>query len=692
MARSGGLVRRVVEATSEYTGLTLARVSEMERMERVIAEAAEDVGTMRRELSRLGYADLNYAGQQPHELTPKARLNVVQKARVAWAEDPMAGAAVDLKNAFVFGRGVPKPQAFDEEVQDVIDRTWADPQNRRICTSHVKLVEKGVDLAIQSNVFFLFFDDGDDGRVRMSLAEHDTFVNAVRHPEERQRILYYKASKRDVRWDWTKGEYVAVGDNSRPKTIYYEALDAFANLEDAVDVEDLDSGTLPAPPAGLLAPGKVYHLTVNKGSEAIFGTPRFKRLLRWFNAYEQTMRTSIDLMKAAASVYMKAQVSGGRQQVERASIQATRRASPLTQLAVEQFEGSEFMPTPPPAGPSILYENAGLVHSPFSLDPHAKDSAAIATQARMQIASNTFPMHYLGDQSQSNLATSASVELPVLKLIEEEQEIWEGLFRTLADLAIKRAVDTGWLSEFRDPTDDELERMRDKRDEVTGVVTPGEKIDAYDEVSGKMRRDLGYNFSLPNPLKRVLADLVAAISTIAATFDPQNQNVALNRFLLGLVLEQAFDVNDPKRIVDEVFPSNFDPTPPAPPPTVVHVGPDGKPLAVQPGAHALGAGGTSPGGAVGADGKRHPATNPYGTYQSSAGGRGGGREVREGWDFTPEEMALIMEAAAVRAHRGLRPRPDDPTFLRYSEQFVHETEENLRELIDVIREHEGSAA
>src|SRR5581483_2699575 len=49
------------------------------------------------------------------------------------------------------------------------------------------------------------------------------------------------------------------------------------------------------------------------------------------------------------------------------------------------------------------------------------------------IASNTFPMHYLGDQSQSNLATSASVELPVLKLIEEEQEIWEGLFRTLAE-------------------------------------------------------------------------------------------------------------------------------------------------------------------------------------------------------------------------------------------------------------------
>jgi hypothetical protein len=353
------------------------------------------------------------------------------------------------------------------------------------------------------------------------------------------------------------------------------------------------------------------------------------------------------------------------------------------------------MPTPPPAGPSILYENQGVNYSPFSLDPHAADSAAIATQGRMQIAAGTFPMHYLGDQSQSNLATSASVELPVLKMTEEEQEVWEGVFRTLADLAIKRAVDAGWLSTTRDPTDDERERMAPSDpNPVTGEVTPGEKIDAYDPATDQMERDLSYSFAMPNPLQRALPDLVAAISTIAATFDPADQNVALSRFLLGLILEQGFDVDDPKRIVDEVFPSNYQPPEKTPP--IMVVNPDGSPAGA---AGGRGRGASVPpaaaGGALGQDGKRHPATNPYGSFKTSAAAGKSVQEAEDVWTaygVTPEQFAAVIEEAAVRAqYRGLRPRPGDPTFERISAEFLRETRDNLGELVAAARSDEGDA-
>lgn len=658
--RRPSLAARALEIGADYLGVSTRRDDELESLGRELAEAAEDVGTLRRDMRQMGYQSMNWLGHQPRELTPRARFNIVAKAWVAWSEDPQAGAAIDLRNAFVFGRGVPKPQAHDDDVEEVIDRTWKDPQNRRILTSHAALMEKGIDLGIQSNLFFLFFgvDDSEsaDGRVRLGLAEHDTIVNAVRHPDERMRILYWKGHKRHVRWDWGKGEYV-VDKVVTPETIYYEALDAFAtDFDDAVDATDLEDGGLGTPPGGKLAPGKLYHLCVNKGSEQIFGVPRFKRLLRWFTAYEQIMKTSVDLMKAAASVYMKATTRGGRQQLARASQQVTRRASPLTQLAVEEFTGStEFMPTPPGAGPSVLFQNAGIDYEPFKIDPHAADSAQLASQARMQVSAGTaFPPWYTGDATSGNLATATSVELPVLKIIEEEQEVWESLFRTLTDLAIKRAIDTGWLSEYRELDDKEKE-----------LLAEGHEPPDYDPATKQVKRDLGYDFSLPNPLRRVMSELVAAVATIAAEFDPQNTNVEMQRFLFGLVLEQAFDIKDPKRIVMEIYPPNFEPTP-APGPVVI--GPDGKPVQAAPPT------------TQGADGKGHPAESPYGAERASATPE----KVEEAGPFT--SMLRELEESA---NRGLPPRPDDKTFEQQAASVLEESARTMREL---IAEHAGSGS
>jgi len=1061
MARRRSLSSAVRSLAEEYLGVSIQPTEEIEHLQSQLSEAVGDVGTMRRELNRMGYEDFNRPGGEPHELTPKARMTIVRKSIVAWSEDPQAGAAVDLKNAFVFGRGVPKPQCNDDAVQEAVDETWNLPANRRVLTSHAALVQKGTDLQLQSNLYPLFFEDGADGQVVLGFAQHDTIVQGVRHPDDWTRVMWYKAAKPQVRWDWSKGEYVPAG-----KSIigYYQALDAFADPlnQDEPDQPDSDGG-LGAPAPGDIFPGLLLHVAVNKRSESIFGIPRFKRILRWFNAYEQTMRNSIDLMKAAASIYMKADVRGGRQQLERASYQNVRRASPLTQMAVGMGQGSEMMPTPPPAGPSILYENcfdaetetltdegwmgldelkqrrdtlpqiaamndgflvfeqptsglllydhdgdivrisgprvdamvtpqhrmlvrdrgetktklageirprdvvplttdrglgggwyvetftlpaqvfrgavalsattierharirellpsgmrqvdiakevgcnqgtvsnvfreigrthrpvderktlppvtlkmdawlrwlgwyisegssskavvvsqavksqflasvqeacremglpgvedvnppseygngpqwswrarnpkrlrlwlheyvgtlaptkrvpsfvfdlapsqqeimlkalmegdgcirggtdswhectrgtyftisrgladdvqrlalncgyeaavvpgfaaceifrvnvyrgselrgharrrvgdgcvrtverlryvgevycftmpsdtlvtrrhgrvlvsrnSGIQHSPFSIDPHAADSATIAGQARMQIAATTgLPVHLTGDATGVSLASAAAVEPATMAIIHEEQEVWEQVFRTLADRAIARAVATGKLDQMRPLTDEEQQQIQ-------AGLYEGD----YDEVSGLVERDLGYTFSLPDPLKRTMADVVGAVTLISKQWDPLNTNRELQRFLFGLVLEQVFDVEDPRSMVDQIFPkrSEEEQTAAEAEAAAIEIARSTVPGAEPEPAPASATAPTS----TGVDGRQHPPGNPLGAKQGSPS---------------------VQESAV----RGARLRPDDPAYLQAQREFEAETAANMRELLAAARNgHDGS--
>ena len=70
-------------------------------------------------------------------------------------------------------------------------------------------------------------------------------------------------------------------------------------------------------------------------------------------------------------------------------------------------------------------------------------------------------------------------------------------------------------------------------------------------------RDLSYEFSMPNPLKRAMADLVNAIANTARTFDPNNTNTELSRTLLAIVLGQAFEVPDAAAAVERILPPGY---------------------------------------------------------------------------------------------------------------------------------------
>lgn len=636
MAGDTGLVQRARHKLEEVTGLTVTPTDRLSYLE----ETAVDARMLDRELRELAYTALDYVGGKPQDLKAEQRRRLAQKSRVVWMKDPQAGAAVDLKNDFVFGRGVSKPKAKDDAVQQVIDKGWNDPNNQRMLTSHEAQVALGTDMELQSNLFFLMFDSSDDGEkskdglVKLSLLDHDTVENVVEHPEDRFRVLYYVARSRTQEWDFKLDQpKLTQSPNGKPVVKYYEHWSTVKESKDDGDfpdgykVDDAKKGD-----------GQVFHVADNRTTEMHFGHPRFDRVLRWFNAYNRFMEARVDMMAAAAAFVMKTKVKGTPGQLEKI---ATRGLSRASQIGAAQWDPNDDPSRPrPPRGGGMLYENEGVEHEQFALNTNAGNAAQDARMLGAQVSAATrWPRIYFGDaEAGGSLATSTSLELPILKAVEARQELFERVFRWFTDRLIERAVDAGLLSKKLDTKELAEARYRELHRRVVasggGRIRPTERPQDYagrvlalveahedrvnDEVSTE--RDLSYEFSMPNPLKRVMTDIITSIQLVAQTFDPNNTNTELSRILLAEALKAMELGEDVSDLVDRIFPAGYvDPAVAAA--QAASQGPPGEdfgpfgpdaPAGGAPGAQGAGAART---GAQGADGQRHQASNPYGAPQ-----------------------------------------------------------------------------
>jgi hypothetical protein len=530
--------------------MTLADRNQLE----ILEATYRDHRTLSRDLELLGWNVLDYMSGNPQELDAKTRREWAQKARNVWLQDPQAGAAVDLMNDFVFGRGVPKPRAKDEDVQEVIDEAWDDPDNRLILTSYEAQCALGTDLSLQSNLFLLMFE-AEDGKVKLGILNHDEVENVVRDPDFRQRVLYYTARHRRQEWDFEHDRpKVDMANLDQLKVTYYEH---WCNVEQAEE-EDAD---VPKAPKSRVGDGRVYHIAINRTSEMAFGVPTMRRLLRWYSAYNDFMAARVDMAQAAAAFIMRRKIKGTSNQVARMAAKAISRNSELA-----GFTGTgDSPPQMPPRGGSILTENENVSHENLSLNSNAGAAAQDAQMIRANISAGTrFPQSYYGDASNSNLATATSLELPVLKAVEARQEVFEGVFRWFLDRVIENAVDSGRISKMKANDKKEGEGGGDD----TGPYGPPALEDptadleqAYEEQGDDedmVERDLGYDLSMPSPLKRTATDLSTIISTTAKTFDPNGTNMELSRMLLTILLGEALEIDDPAGAVEKIFPEGYE--------------------------------------------------------------------------------------------------------------------------------------
>lgn len=608
-----GAVGKALTKLEEVAGVTIQPTADYELREAIF----DDYRVLNRQLEDIGWSILDYIGGSPSEVSQASRRRMVQRARFIWMNDPNAGAAVELMNDFCFGRGVPRPRCKDKMVQEWVDKNWDDPDNMEVLTTIDAQDSAGTDLALQSNMYLLMFDDGEDGMVKLSILRHDDVIDAVPDPDKRHRILWYVAQyPRKMEWDFEQGVWKQPQMPLESlKPTYYQH---WRNV-DLIKEEDRED-EVGSPPTEQIGDGKVYHIRINRYSEQRFGTPRFQRTMRWFTAYNQFVKDRLDVVSAAASVIMKRKLKATPSQLNADAQKILSRRSPLAagmsgagpDSPPGGVVGDPLLQYPGRSG-GIMVENESAELQPFTIPTQSADAEQDAQMIRAPIsAAERFPQSYFGDAASSNLATATSLELPVLKAVEKRQEVFEQAFRWFIDRVIERGVETGKISELLGdeevvdyvsdgdfPADHPLayddgflaaqqaaieeaatEEFNAGRAivEVSRVKIAGGrrerpllvsrdfngryyyKLVEYEDQGddeAELARDLSYEFSMPSPLRRMMTDLITGVTTVAQTFDPNNTNPELSRALLTIALAQGFEVQDAPDLVDKIIPKGY---------------------------------------------------------------------------------------------------------------------------------------
>ena len=203
----------------------------------------------------------------------------------------------------------------------------------------------------------------------------------------------------------------------------------------------------------------------------MFGVPAMKRIIRWLASLNDFMAARVDLTQAAAAFVARRTIKGTPQQVASIAAKAISRGSDLAAVSIDDTYGSGTGLKDGPRPATILNESDAVKTEPFSVSTQSAQAAQDAQMIRSQISAASFPQHYLGDATGTNLATAQSLELPVMKRIEAFQELFEGLFRTFIDRAIQKAVDVGTLPS--DLTPEERAKLKAKKPENRVPGSPG---------------------------------------------------------------------------------------------------------------------------------------------------------------------------------------------------------------------------
>lgn len=609
--------RRLIEQAEDRLGVTVQPAREYRRLQVVEAE----FGEFRSDAEELALHSLDYFSGRPSEMRPERRRRLAQRSRIALMQDPLAGAEAQLLADFGFGKGLSIPTARDPDVQDVIDSAWTDPVNDQILTGYQAQRKLSNELLTAAELFVTLYTAG--GKIRVGRLDPDLVVNVVPDPENRNIPLWYVARERKYEWNFATDSpsFTDTITGARATVKYWPH---WRNVEDALNSrkdwpEEGDETPLEKPPPDRTAKGLVYHVAINQTGEQLRGNPPWARSLRFMTAMNVLTEAHVTMAQAASTFIARRAMKGSARQITKAAASVLSAAGELGASAFRPAAGgwgvagnaeptTEPFTAPGTPGPfppgSWWNENMDSSQlTPLSLQSGAGQMAQTAQIVRAPLAASSgFGQHYLGDPTSANLATASTLELPATMHVGAWQEYFEGMYRWFTDRAIEAAVKAGTLGNKAEPGDQPLAEMR---------LQEAEDRAQMEKRTGK---DLSYEFSMPFPGRRQLADVTTMVQIVSQSQDPNGVNVALRRILLRFLFEQI-GIDDVSRAVDECIPQKGMPG---------GIGPQPDPAF---GAPAPAAGGVPGGGGTGSKfgaAANEPAAGqqPYGGKSGTAAGGG----------------------------------------------------------------------
>lgn len=325
--------------------------------------------------------------------------------------------AVDMHADFCFGGGLEAPVCQEEALAAAIERWWWLRGNQQAAFSMPAQRQLSARLLVDGCLMFACFRGRGSAPMQVRPMERLQFSQVITHPDDDSRVLYYE--RRYTPATFSNGKYVS----GQERAIYYPDID---NYEGNPEYDDPYREELPiAVDEHNGLPTHVLRVRLNSLTAHDWGVGIMPALMDWELDMVRMAEHQLTMAEASAALAVMLTVDGDEADV-------------ATAEAYYGMEGtSNTVGGSNPGDINVMNSAAQLKVS--RADTGAAD-AARNTRLFLQafsVAAGTAP-HYMGDSENANLATTTSMELPILRYFQGYQGVWSYAMTRLAQEALSQ--------------------------------------------------------------------------------------------------------------------------------------------------------------------------------------------------------------------------------------------------------------
>jgi hypothetical protein len=353
-------------------------------------------------------------GDLTGELVPLGRVETVRRARMYFQGDPMAKQAVRLWTDYAFGQGL-SFKAKNPDVQRALERFWRDRRNRgvfRAIGQHLSSKK----LLIDGELFLAVFAT-DTGPVvrRLDPLEIEMIYS---DPNDQERPLFYQRT-------FTITQPLAMGV---PRVLYYKdhlLLTQNDEIEPIPTIRDLEGKVI----NGREELGVWIYPLLLDAVVGQRGNSLLQPVLDWTKAHRRFMESRWSVAMAIQRYAQQIKATGGSGAL---SLIKNKFASGWNDGLGEIPQGKGEIP-----GGSTFLSTDKVTLENMPQESGATGARHDGDMFKLMVCAGTgIMLHYFGDPSTGNLATSKAMELPMLKMFANYQQLWADAFRDLFNLAL----------------------------------------------------------------------------------------------------------------------------------------------------------------------------------------------------------------------------------------------------------------
>ena len=364
-------------------GKRLRELAPSGEVDEIIREATQQVEDMLR-LEDQGW--INFSVGASEIIQDAERITNLKLSRLYYLKDPLGKQSIRLWTDYTFGSGL-SSHSDEEATEKARKAFWESPDNQS-CLSARGQRKSSDKLLVDGEIFFALFL-GPQGAVKIRRIDPLEISEIITDPDDIEDVKYYRRQWADrqsgVHDDYYRSTTNIKGDPA--KDVYGREVH---HTQDAL----------------------VYHLNYNTISQR--GNPLLLPALDWIKQYRRFLASRIAVMLALARFAWRTKVKGGQTAVD--AMKAT--------LHEEEVNAG-----------SALFENMGVDTTPIKTETGAKNAYTDGRMIKLQIAAAVgIPEQYFGDISIGNLATAKTVELPMMKMFQSYQKVWEDTYQDIDEV------------------------------------------------------------------------------------------------------------------------------------------------------------------------------------------------------------------------------------------------------------------